>query len=109
MDGLAVGVTNLPLAELLAEVSGAAAKEAQPTCPRARTATQIWSKDHFLGAVQDKFNTWFAMTGLPERSLLGKRGQWTADYFKKLPTEVQEPYEKQVAAEKAQSQKKKAK
>ncbi|PBK83333.1 hypothetical protein ARMGADRAFT_1089445 [Armillaria gallica] len=91
MDGSAVGVTDLPLAELLTEV----------------TAAQIWSKDDFLGAVQDEFNTWFATTGLPERFSLGKRGQWTADYFKKLPVEVQEPYEKQAAAEKAQSQKKK--
>lgn len=88
MDGSAVGITDLLLAELLAEVSGAAAKEARPTCPHTRTAAQIWSKDHFPGAVQDKFNTWFATTGLPERSSLSKRGQWTVDYFKKLPAEV---------------------
>lgn len=47
--------------------------------------------------------------GLPERSSLGKRGQWTADYFRQLPPKVREPFEKQAEAEKAESKKGKGK
>ncbi len=47
--------------------------------------------------------------GLPERSSLGKRGQWTADYFRQLPPEVRKPFKKQAKAEKAELKKGKGK
>ncbi|PBK59709.1 hypothetical protein ARMSODRAFT_1027150 [Armillaria solidipes] len=91
---------DMPLCQLLEEVSSAGGKGTRTVRTRARTAYQLWSKEFFKDDIIEEFEQYFKKLDRPDSERAGCRTRWTKDYFQNLSDEVRARFEAQALAEK---------